>query len=80
MIWGSIPVRAHNFLQNVQFGSGAHPGYDSMSTRRVFSAVKRPGRKAGHSPPSSADDKNERSYPMMPDTPSPAIHQSLGSH
>jgi hypothetical protein len=42
----------HNRVQN---GSGAHPASYPVGTRGSFLAVKRPGREAVHSPPSSAE-------------------------
>jgi hypothetical protein len=41
----------------VQNGSGAHPASYPMGTRAVSLQVKRPGREADHSPPSSAEVK-----------------------
>jgi hypothetical protein len=41
----------------VQNGSGAHPASYSMGTRFSFPGVKRLGREADHSPPSSAEVK-----------------------
>jgi hypothetical protein len=44
----------------VQTGSGAHPASCPMGTRGSFPGGKaRPGRDADHSPPSSAEVKNE---------------------
>jgi hypothetical protein len=43
-------------LLRVQTGSGAHPASYSMGTER---GKVRPGRDADHSPPSSAEVKNE---------------------
>jgi hypothetical protein len=42
---------------SVQNGSGAHPASYSMGTRGSFPEVKRPGREADHSAPSSAEVK-----------------------
>jgi len=39
----------------VQTGSGAHPSSYRMGTRGSFPVVKRPGREADHSLPSSAE-------------------------
>jgi len=39
-----------------------------MGTGALTPAVMRPGRKADHSPPSSADFKNEWSYTYIPNT------------
>jgi hypothetical protein len=44
----------------VQTGSGAHPASCIMGTEGPFRGAKaRPGRDADHSPPSSAEVKNE---------------------
>jgi hypothetical protein len=44
----------------VQTGSGAHPAFYPMCTGGSFLGGKaRPGRDADHSPPSSAEVKNE---------------------
>jgi hypothetical protein len=52
-----FPAVAGNFSLNhrVQTGSGAHPA--SMGTRGTSLGIKRPGREADHSPPSSAEVK-----------------------
>jgi hypothetical protein len=42
---------------HVQTGSGAHPASYPTDTRGSFPGVKRPGREADHSPPSSAKVK-----------------------
>jgi hypothetical protein len=41
----------------VQNNSGAHPASYPMGTRGSFPGVKRPGREADHSPPSTAEVK-----------------------
>jgi hypothetical protein len=41
----------------VQNGSGAHPASNPMGTKGSFPGVKRPGREADHSPPSSDEVK-----------------------
>jgi hypothetical protein len=46
--------RGFSLLHSVQTGSGAHLASYSMDTE----GVKRPGREADHSPPSSADVEN----------------------
>jgi hypothetical protein len=54
--------RRKNFFSNlcVQTGSGAHPASCTMGTGGPFPKDKaRPGRDADHSPPSSAEVKNE---------------------
>jgi hypothetical protein len=57
-----IPDRGRGFSSSlcVQAGSGAHPASCTMGTRGPFTGGKaRPGRDADHSPPSSAEVKNE---------------------
>jgi hypothetical protein len=56
------PAEAKDFSSSlcVQTGSGAHPASCTMGTGGPFPGAKaRPGRDAGHSPPSSAEVKNE---------------------
>ena len=48
-------------LQNVQNRYGAQPAFFSLGTRCSFLAIKRPERGVDHSPPSSAEVKNEYS-------------------
>jgi len=43
-------------------GSGAHPASYPMGTGVFIPGIKRPGREDDHSPPSSAEVKNEGSY------------------
>jgi hypothetical protein len=43
--------------RRVQNGSGAHPASYPMGTRGFSLGVKRPGREADYSPPSSAEVK-----------------------
>jgi hypothetical protein len=52
----SIPSRGRDFslLRNVQNGSGAHP-----ASHPIGKAEKRPRCEANHSPPSSAEVKND---------------------
>jgi hypothetical protein len=67
-----LPVGAGNFSphHSVHNGYGAHPASYSMGTRGCFPGVKRPGREAGHSPPSSAKDKEwVELYLHSPNTP-----------
>jgi hypothetical protein len=54
-----FPARAGNFSlhYSVQNGSGTHPASYPMGTGAVSLKVKRPGREADHSPPSSAEVK-----------------------
>jgi hypothetical protein len=63
---------AGNFsLQCVHNGSGAHPASCPMGTRGSFPWIKRPGREADHSPPSSAEVKEwVELYLYSPGTPS----------
>jgi hypothetical protein len=52
-----FPAGAENFSlhHRVQDGSGAHPASYPMCTSGSFRGVKRPGREADDSPPSSAE-------------------------
>jgi hypothetical protein len=54
-----LPEGAGNFSphHHVQNSSGAHPASYPMGTRGSSLGVKRPGREADHSPPSSAKVK-----------------------
>jgi hypothetical protein len=54
-----FPAGAGNFFlrRHVQNGSGAHPASYPMGTGGSFPGVKRSGREADHSPPSSAEVK-----------------------
>jgi hypothetical protein len=54
-----FPARAGNFSlhHRVQNGSGAQPASYQMGTRGSFPGLKRPGREADHSTPSSAEVK-----------------------
>jgi hypothetical protein len=54
-----FPAEVGNFSlhHRVQNGPGAHPASYPMSTRGSFPGVKRPGREADRSPPSSAEVK-----------------------
>jgi hypothetical protein len=47
---------------SVQTGSEAHPTSYTMGTGGSFRGVKRPGREAGHSPPTSAEVKKMWTY------------------
>jgi hypothetical protein len=53
-------------LHVVQTGPGAHPASYPTSTGGSVSGVKRPGRGANHSPPSSAEVKNTWIYTSTP--------------
>jgi hypothetical protein len=63
-----FPEGAGNFSlhHRVQNGSRAHPDSYPMGTRGTSLGVKRPGREADHSSPSSAKVKNEWSYTSTP--------------
>jgi hypothetical protein len=53
-----IPAGAGNFSHHrVQNGSGAHPAPNQWILGSLSLGVKRPGREADHSPPSSAEVK-----------------------
>jgi hypothetical protein len=54
-----FPAGAGNFSLHhcVQNSSGAQPASYPMGTRGSFPGVKRPGREADHSPPSSSEVK-----------------------
>jgi hypothetical protein len=55
-----FPAGTRNFSLHhrcVQNGSGAHPASYPMDTSGSFLGVKRPGREADQSPPSSAEVK-----------------------
>jgi hypothetical protein len=54
-----------SLLQNVQTGSTAHPATCSMDTGN-FQGAMRKAIEVNHSPPSSAEVKNERSYTSTP--------------
>jgi hypothetical protein len=67
-----LPAGAGNFYlsRRVQNGSGAHPTSYPMGTSGSFRGVKRPGREADHSPPSSAEVKEcVELYLHSPNTP-----------
>jgi hypothetical protein len=55
-------------LNTVQRASEAHPASYSMGTGVLSSVVKRPGREADHSPPSSSQVTNEWRYNYTPPT------------
>jgi hypothetical protein len=54
-----FPAGAGNFSlhHRIKNGSVAHPASYQMGTRGLSMGVKRPGREADHSPPSSAEVK-----------------------
>jgi hypothetical protein len=75
MIGVRYPAGAGNFFLRhcVQTGSDAYPASYPMGTGGSFPGgrVKRPGREADHSPPSSAEVKEyEKLYPQYPNTSS----------
>jgi hypothetical protein len=63
-----VPAGAGNFSLNhrIQIGSGAHPASYPMDIGGSFLGVKRPGRKADHSPPSSSEVKNAWTHTSTP--------------
>jgi hypothetical protein len=63
-----FPAGDGNFSlhHRVQNGSGAHPASYTMVLGDLSLGVKRPGREANHSPPSSVEVKNEWSYTSTP--------------
>jgi hypothetical protein len=68
-----FPAGAGNFSlhHRVQNGSGTHPVSYPRGTRGCFPGVKRLGREADHSPPSSAEVKEcVELYIHSPNTPS----------
>ncbi|KDR20946.1 hypothetical protein L798_03885 [Zootermopsis nevadensis] len=56
---GSIPDNSREFFLCVQTGSGVLPTSYPMGTGVLSRGKTRPGRDADHSPPSSAEVKNE---------------------
>jgi hypothetical protein len=68
-----FPVWTGNFSlhRRVKTGSETHPASYPMGTRGFFPGVKRPGREADHSPPSSVEVKEwVELYLYSPNTPS----------
>jgi hypothetical protein len=63
-----VSTGAGNFSLHyrVQTGSGAHPASYPMDTRGSFPGVKRLGREADHSTPSSAEVKMRGARPLLP--------------
>jgi hypothetical protein len=55
-----------SLLHIVQTGSGAHPAYYRMGTKALSPGVKRPGREADHSSPTSTEVKKTWIYPSTP--------------
>jgi hypothetical protein len=68
MIGFRFPAGAGNFSlrHHVHTGSEAQPASYSMGSRGCFLGVKRPGREADHSTPSSAEVNNAWSYASIP--------------
>jgi hypothetical protein len=65
----SSPGRVKNFpLHVVQTSSEAHPVTYPMSIGGSFPGIKRKGREADHSPPSSAEVKNDGAVTPLPST------------
>jgi hypothetical protein len=68
------PMRLHSWrgaklkkkAHRVQNGSGSHAASYPIGTRGSFPGVRRPGREADHSPPSSAGVNNAWSYTTIP--------------
>jgi hypothetical protein len=67
-VQGLIPDGGGNFslLHCIQTGPGIHPATYSMSTGGFSLGLKRPGREADHSNPSSAKVKNVWHYTSTP--------------
>jgi hypothetical protein len=55
-----------SLLHSVQIGSGANPSCYPMGTDGSFTGVKRQGREADLSPPTSAKVKSARMYNLLP--------------
>jgi len=60
-----IPAGARDFSL-LQTGSGNHHTSNSNGTGTFFPGLKRPEREVDHSPPFSAEVKNEWSYTSPP--------------
>jgi hypothetical protein len=69
--WGSIPARGTVFylVYRVQTGSGIHPVSSPVVTGTPSTGIKRQGREADHSPPSSTEIKNGGAVPTLSKTP-----------
>jgi hypothetical protein len=63
--FGSRQGEEFSLLLSTQTGSGAHPASYPMGTGGAVPGVKRPGREADHSPPSSAEVKNGETIPPL---------------
>jgi hypothetical protein len=70
--WVRFPaVKDVSLLHTVHTGSGANPASEYNEYRgAIFPEVKRPGREADHSSPSTAEVKNGGLIPPLPHTPS----------
>jgi hypothetical protein len=55
-----------SLLHNVHTGSGVHPVSYPMGTGASFPGVRRQGREADHSPPTSADVKKSEAVRPLP--------------
>jgi hypothetical protein len=81
MIGVQSPTGAEDFSSSpfVQTGSGANPALYPMGTGGPFPGGKaRPGRDANHSPPTSAEVKNEQElYLLSPHAPPWRVAGSL---
>jgi hypothetical protein len=64
-VWFSVGAGNFSLHCHIQNGSGAHPASYPMGTKGFSLGVKRPGREADHSPPSSAEVKNDWSYTFI---------------
>jgi hypothetical protein len=71
-VWCPTQAKDFSSILRVQSGSAAHPASYPMGTWSPFPMGKaRPGRDIDHSPPSSAEDKNEyKLYLLSPQGPS----------
>jgi hypothetical protein len=58
--------RDFSLRQGFQTSCGAHPVSYSLGVGGSFPGVKRPGREADFSPPSSTEFKNTWSYTLIP--------------
>jgi hypothetical protein len=58
--------KTFSLLHSVQTGTQAHPASYPIGTGAISPGVKRPGREADHSPPSSAEVNNGGAIPPPP--------------
>jgi hypothetical protein len=61
-----VSLQEFSLLHLLQTGFGVHPTSYTMGTGGSFPAVKRPGREADHSPPTSAEVKKMWIYTSTP--------------